>query len=259
MNVSINSTPNASAPMKPQPQVDQLVGMILKQAQKKNESKFDPDQIKKWFGTLLEAGRSTGGKGYVELRIMSQGSVLSGLFDDPNAIAEQCAQHSGTKHIYAGLNPRKPEALAVRTLNQLSHGAAYGAEDVESYEWLYIDLDPERPTDTSATYEEIESACGVFKEVYTFLKGKNIPCYFGLSGNGVHIQVRLTSTPVSKDFKRNIGFVLKFLHRKFGTEQVKVDGSVNDPARICRFYGAMNVKGLNTTERPHRFAHLFYP
>ena len=60
--------------------------------------------------------------------------------------------------------------------------------DVNNYEWLMIDLDPKRPTDTSSTDEQIEKAKKMGNKIYGFLNQlgfeKPITAY---SGNGVHL------------------------------------------------------------------------
>lgn len=231
---------------------DRLAGKLIELAKRPLSANIDQDQIKRFFQTLL----SLAGEDLIELRILGVGA---GLFDDPGLLIDACRIHSGKKAIYFGLNPRASEALSGRPRNTLFRGKGFSQKDVTSFHWLYIDLDPDREPNTSASLTEIEKTAGVFKAIYSYLQAKTIPCMVGLSGNGIHLLVRLTPMEVSDNAKRSIGLVLGYLNRRFGTEDVKVDGTVKDPARICKAYGTLAIKGIHTVERPHRLASMLYP
>ena len=50
--------------------------------------------------------------------------------------------------------------------------------------------------------------------------------------------------------------VLKALAYRFDTDQVKVDTTVANAARISKVYGTLAAKGDSTKDRPHRLARI---
>lgn len=128
--------------------------------------------------------------------------------------------------------------------------------DVEGYNWLMIDLDPERPSGVSSSEEELKEAKNSGNRIYKYLKelGFEKPL-LGFSGNGVHLlyKVRIANT---KDRENLIKNSLKALNLLFGTEKVKVDCANFNPSRICKLYGTVAQKGTNTEERPHRMSRI---
>lgn len=128
--------------------------------------------------------------------------------------------------------------------------------DVEGYNWLMIDLDPERPSGVSSSEEELKEAKNLGNRIYKYLKelGFEKPL-LGFSGNGVHLlyKVRIANT---KDRENLIKNSLKALNLLFGTEKVKVDCANFNPSRICKLYGTVAQKGTDTEERPHRMSRI---
>ena len=126
--------------------------------------------------------------------------------------------------------------------------------DVIGYEWLMIDLDPKRPADTSSTDQQIQLAKDKGNEIYRFLRnvGFEKPV-FAHSGNGVHLlyRIRLANTD---DNKKLVEKSLKTLDMLFSTAEIEVDRRNFNPSRICKLYGTLAQKGLNTDERPHRMS-----
>ncbi len=45
---------------------------------------------------------------------------------------------------------------------------------------------------------------------------------------------------------------------KFATSDVEIDTKVFNAARITKAYGSKAAKGMDTTERPHRFSKISY-
>jgi hypothetical protein len=131
-------------------------------------------------------------------------------------------------------------------------GGVAGDQDIASIRWLFLDFDPERPTDTSATAaekacarEQMEKAHAHFTEL-----GWSEPLEAD-SGNGCHLlyAVELPNDDVSR---RLLKSVTESAAELFSTDEVKLDTTVCNPARITRLYGSMNRKGANTEERPWR-------
>ena len=128
--------------------------------------------------------------------------------------------------------------------------------DVEGYNWLMIDLDPERPSGVSSSEDELKEAKGTGNRIYKYLNelGFEKPL-LGFSGNGVHLlyKVRIANT---KDRENLIKNCLKALNLLFGNEKVKVDCANFNPSRICKLYGTLAQKGKDTEERPHRMSRI---
>ena len=128
--------------------------------------------------------------------------------------------------------------------------------DVEGYNWLMIDLDPERPSGVSSSDEELKEAKDLGNRIYKYLKalGFEKPL-LGYSGNGVHLLYRV-SIKNTKDRTNLIQKCLKALNLLFGNEKVKVDCANFNPSRVCKLYGTLAQKGKSTEERPHRMSKI---
>lgn len=128
--------------------------------------------------------------------------------------------------------------------------------DVIGYDWLFLDLDPKRPTGTSSTDEQINKAKAKGNEVYKFMKnlGFSDPL-FGFSGNGVHLlyRVYLQST---NDKMNLIKKALQTLDMLFSDDEISVDMKNFNPSRVCKLYGTTAQKGANSPERPHRMSYI---
>ena len=126
--------------------------------------------------------------------------------------------------------------------------------DVDGYEFLFIDVDPKRPTGTSSTDEQVSKAKEVGNKVYSFMR--DIGFYdplFGFSGNGVHLMyhVRLKNSPENIDLVKRC---LSVLDMFFSNDEIQIDLKNFNPARVCKLYGTEAQKGANTEERPHRMS-----
>lgn len=126
--------------------------------------------------------------------------------------------------------------------------------DVIGYDWLMIDLDPNRPTGTSASNDQIQMAKDKGNEIFQFMRnlGFSQPL-FGFSGNGVHLlyRIKLKNTLENKQLVEKS---LKTLNMLFGTDDIDVDMKNFNPSRVCKLYGTQAQKGTNSQERPHRMS-----
>lgn len=162
-------------------------------------------------------------------------------------------------NIYITMNPvsanQFSQVTAVR--NRL-----YGKKDILGNEkstndemiadrcWLLLDFDPARPVNTNATNDEKMLAWQRLKQVGAFLRDAMSwePSIIASSGNGYHLLYRVQLP--SQD-----GRIAKLLHAlsdKFSDENVMIDRTVSNEARITKCYGTMTAKGENTPERPRR-------
>jgi hypothetical protein len=193
-----------------------------------------------------------------ELRIPKAGreKTISGYFDDPLKLA-QCAAELDASEKYAGiyitLNPCKP-ALLARCCNRLQPYAEVTTSDhdVLKRSWLLIDCDPKRPSGISSTEKEhgraIATACGVWDDLRSVGFGDPVVAD---SGNGCHLLYRL-DLPNSQHTTEMIQRVLSGIAARCAPDDVDIDLTVYNAARICKLYGTMARKGDSTPERPHR-------
>lgn len=126
--------------------------------------------------------------------------------------------------------------------------------DIDGYEYLFVDLDPKRPSGTSSSDEELAKAKEVGNKVFSFLRGKGFETpIMAMSGNGVHLlyPIRLENT---EENRKLIQDCLKVLDMLFSTDEIEVDQKNYNPARVCKLYGTMSHKGADSKKRPHRMS-----
>lgn len=125
---------------------------------------------------------------------------------------------------------------------------------IQSLRAVFLDCDAKRLKGISATDVEkraaLDVAAAVADYLATFTGGDAIGR--GDSGNGAFILIAIVPTPPTDRTTLGISRLLDFLNRKFGTEQVKIDVSVANPARLMPCAGTLKAKGWSTPERPHR-------
>ena len=128
--------------------------------------------------------------------------------------------------------------------------------EITALHWLLIDLDPKRMSGVSSSEEELELAKKKAKTIHDFLsdRGFKEPIR-AMSGNGVHLVYRFDVSNTAENvsvFEK----ALKILSEKYSDEEVEVDTTVFNPARICKLWGTIAQKGATTPERPHRKAYI---
>lgn len=120
---------------------------------------------------------------------------------------------------------------------------------------LFVDVDSERPTNTSATEAELAAAIAVATDVHTWLArflGGTDSLGYGASGNGRGIYVALEDLAESEAAGR-VKAILVGLDALFSTARAKIDTAVSDAKRLVPAHGTMKRKGVATiAERPHR-------
>jgi hypothetical protein len=137
-------------------------------------------------------------------------------------------------------------------------------EDIVAYRWFYVDADPIRPADLSATDAEKEAAHAVIHTVRDYLASLGWPDPVEVdSGNGFALYYRIDlplfeggkhSPELMRQSQGLISDCLLALHTAFSTEGVKIDLSVGRPAQLTKVFGVPAKKGENTPGRPHRFS-----
>ncbi len=127
--------------------------------------------------------------------------------------------------------------------------------DISQLRALFVDCDPIRPKGISSTGAQLAAALEVSSAVeswFTEALGDDLPIGHGCSGNGYFTLIALEPHAPSTETTRRIAELLGFINKRFGTDAVKIDTSVSNPARLMPAPGTWKRKGTNTPERPHR-------
>lgn len=187
--------------------------------------------------------------------------TLSGYFQDPDtlmtAINRDIRDFSGC-NFYMTVNSLQKSCYAREQHDRFvaKTKATTSDRDVAGYDWLFIDLDPVRPTGTSSTDEQLGYARDAGNRVYTFMKqigfSKPLMAY---SGNGVHLMYRIYLDN-NDDNRKLIEKCLKTLDMMFSSDKVQVDVKNCNQSRVAKLYGTLAQKGFNSPEYPHRMSYI---
>lgn len=209
--------------------------------------KIDHDQVREWFRTFKDNQEA------VEIRIIfSDGKtprVMHRRFNDAGEIIGYLESvPDRPHHCYWTLN----------TLADDNQGRAVEDGGISRREWLMIDFDPDRPSRTSSTDAEKESARERMMAVKSFLESNGFPdaCVLD-SGNGFHLYYKI-DTPNDLETTSIVEAFLHTLSDKFSDQAVKIDTVVSNPSRISKIPGTWAVKGEPTAERPYRMSKIMH-
>lgn len=193
--------------------------------------------------------------------------TISGYFDDFGLMAEAAAaldREGCYPGIYWTLNPVDPALLARaanRTKRYVGADGTTGDKHVVRRRLLLVDLDPERPSDISATDVEHDAALAKLRLVHDALLAEGWPeALQADSGNGGHLVYRI-DLPNDKDAADLVQRCLQALALRFedgegARPRIKVDRTVFNASRISAIYGTVKRKGDHTADRPHRLSHI---
>lgn len=185
-------------------------------------------------------------------------SMYSGYFRDAETLikAFQNMYNLNDCNVYMTLNSLDDACFDRMQKNYFEKNAktTTSDHDVVGYDWLMIDLDPKRPSGTSATDIQVDMAKRLGNKIYSFLRslGFEKPLTAS-SGNGVHLLYRI-HLKNEQDNVKLLDKCLKTLNMLFDSEEVDVDMKNFNPSRVCKLYGTLAQKGSNTPERPHRMS-----
>ena len=219
---------------------------------------YDENEIRKAI-SIIKQGSTTG---VFEVRIIrnNKKNPLTGYFKDVNVMLEQLKrQNLKNTNVYIVLNEIN-KACYARYARDVFMEREQGTTDKEIIGrwWMLIDVDPDRPSGTSSTNEQVSKAKMKAQEVYEFLmqQGFSEPV-IAQSGNGYHLLFRICiriSDENNKVFERFV----KTLNTLFSDGEMKIDTTVHNPSRVCKLYGTLAQKGSNTEEYPHRMSRIEY-
>lgn len=212
---------------------------------------------------LLAYNQVVGAERIVEVRMLNTTKgTISGYYNDPYKLIQDITPYIGENDIFITANPPK-KALLARADNRLvPHSKKTTSDnDIETREWLIIDIDPVRPAGISATEEEKQAAVDLAHSIRHYLEEENgwTEPIVADSGNGIHLlyPIDLDNDKETSDL---IASCLKALDFLFSNEQAKVDITTFNAARIIKLYGTIATKGDSTVDRPHRQSYIIsYP
>jgi hypothetical protein len=198
----------------------------------------------------------------IELRAFPKGRKRTdaGYFDGQHwpQLAEHAARLSASgAAVYVTLNPVDPQLLS-RYSNRIENFAQSTTTDkqVTRRRWLLVDIDPVRPSGTSATDAQLDAAKVKARAVYGYLNGMGWPApLVAESGNGMHLLYAI-DLPNDDEATALVKAVLIALGERFDDAQTKVDRAVFNAARICKLYGTLANKGDDTPMAPWRLSKL---
>lgn len=193
--------------------------------------------------------------------------TVSGYFDDYHKAAIAC-YHLNNRNpagIYTNLNPCNP-ALLARAANRLIDSPKWTTSDgdIVCRCWLFVDIDPVRPSGIAADVGEKETATVLAMEIESLLRARGWPSpLLADSGNGCYLlyRVELPADNDTAELLKQFYVGLNSLLSNYNPQEPhsKLDVSVSNAARIARVGGTVNRKGDYTDERPHRTAFYHQP
>jgi hypothetical protein len=195
-----------------------------------------------------------------ELRVLGAPRVrtVSGYYTDRARMAQAAERWSGkAKGVYTTLNEVQP-ALLARAANRMVEAPEQTTSDADIVRrrWLYLDLDPVRPTGISSSDAEHAAAVRRGEEVARWLDGRGWPAPIRIdSGNGVALLYSI-DLPNDAPALNLVAQCLDAVAFHVGDAIIALDPSVKNAARLIRVPGTLNCKGDDTPERPHRLARL---
>lgn len=212
-------------------------------------------EIRKAIATLKPDGE------LFEVRIIENSKKVnwSGYFTDADTLINELKKiDTRNANVYITLNSIYEECYSRSQKDRFerNNSNTTSDNDVEGYNWFFVDIDPVRPSGVSSTDEQLTKAQEKANNVYLFLKnfGFNNPL-IATSGNGVHLlyRIQLANNTENKDLMKKC---LEALDMMFSDEHVQIDRKNFNPARICKLYGTMARKGSNTEKNPHRMSYI---
>lgn len=210
---------------------------------------MDEITIRQWYDTFKS------GEELVEVRIVDNAykRTYSGYFTDVNTLLNEIRKYDNC-NIYFTLNAINPACYDREQHDRIvtKPKSTTSDNDIVGRDWILIDIDTKKPSDTNSTDEEKEMAKEVVNNVFKFLRDegfeKPVVCD---SGNGFHLLYKIAmknsneNTTICKEF-------LQVLDMLFSNPNVEIDCTTHNASRVCKLYGTFSRKGSNTKKRPQR-------
>jgi len=194
--------------------------------------------------------------------------TASGYFNNPQKAATAADLYSerGASGVYVTLNPCQPDLLA-RASNRMRERTKHTTADAEVLlrRWMFVDIDPVRPSGIAATDEEVAAARELAVEIEDLLRARGWPVpLLAESGNGYYLLWKLPGVPNTPQVTATLKAAYAALESKLSTvdpskPHAHLDTGVFNAARIIRVGGTHNRKGDPTDDRPHRVCQYHEP
>ena len=129
---------------------------------------FELDEIRKTIHALKNDGE------LFEVRCLEANGkrVSGGYFCNADTMLEQlCHLNSSDSNIYMVLNDIKPDCYSREQRNRFVTNTKVQTSDndIVGYDWLFVDVDPKRPSGVSSSNEQLQKAKETGNRVYAFM------------------------------------------------------------------------------------------
>lgn len=215
---------------------------------------FDEQEIKKTLSVMKPDNQ------LFEIRVIyGTAPALSGYFTDADTLIEnlKTIRHKDC-NVYITLNQINSACYSRTQRNVFYQSPKVSTKDneIDGYDWLMIDLDPNRVSGVSSSNSELKAAHQIGNKIYVALNnlGFEKPIC-AESGNGVHLLYKI-SLNNNAEMTALVKKCLQALDMLFSDKTIKIDVSNHNPSRICKLYGTLAQKGADTQERPHRMSRI---
>lgn len=222
------------------------------------EEYIDPAGVRKAVEVLQEPGK------VFEVRVIGTSGgrkdIMSGYFRDADTLLKQFDTIDVRgKNIYITLGEVKEECFARSQSEHFERNPSTTSDnEIVRYRWLFVDLDPVRPTGISSSDDEVRKARELSAAVQEYMSGLGFKePVRAMSGNGYHLLYRISILNDAAG-RELVERCLKTLSALFDTDAVKIDTTNSNPSRICKLHGTLAQKGTSTQKRPHRMSGLIY-
>ena len=214
--------------------------------------RINESDIYKWFSIFRPTGK------LAEIRVKDRrGKMWSGYFHTPEKAIEALNENSDllNGNVFQIFNAINEGCKSRQQYEKFILGATTTSDcDIIARDWVFVDIDPIRPTDTNATDDDEQYAIAVARKVVRYLldEGFNEPIVIA-SANGAHIYLRCELA--NNDANRNlVTDFIKALGMMFDDERVHIDQAVFNAARMAKLPGTKSGKGReDDEERPQRW------
>lgn len=181
----------------------------------------------------------------IEILCKKNLSISTGYFDNRDKAVAVVLANNGKSEIYITLN--KIDGITPDKIqNKLVPSAPRSSnDDIIKRNWLFIDVDPVRKTNTQATEYQRQYSKALAQTIIDDL----IDLYqwpkplFADSGNGCHIlfPINLVCNDSTDELVSKVLQAIKLMYEEEG---FKIDTNTSDRARQVRLYGTINTKGI---------------
>lgn len=215
-------------------------------------------EIRKALDILKPIDTETGLVPIIEVRIIGD-RTWSGYFRNIDNLIEAIKPYNN-ENIYFTLNEISEACYSRDQCEKIVIGTkkikTTADNDISGRDYILIDIDPKRSSGVSASDEEVARARVVGNKVFKFLRDQGFTKpVSAFSGNGLHLlyKVDLANNAENTELVKKF---LQTLDMLFSDENVDIDTSVYNAARITKLYGTFSRKGANTEDRPHRISKI---